>query len=121
MKISAAILAFSCLALPLTSATAGVLETVRGRGELICGTSPGVPGFSLPDSQGQWTGLDVDFCRALSAAIFNDPTRVKFIPLNPKDRFSVVQSARSTSSRARRPGRCRATRRSALFLADHLL
>ncbi len=92
MRVSAAIFGLSCLALPLAGAQAGVLETVKDRGQLVCGTSPGVPGFSLPDSQGQWTGLDVDLCRAVSAAVFNDPTKVKFIPLNPKDRFSVVQS-----------------------------
>ena len=49
-------------------------------------------GFGLPDAQGNWTGLDVDFCRALAAAIFNDPTKVKFVPLTAKDRFTALQS-----------------------------
>ncbi len=92
MKLSAVMLGLSCFALSCGGANAGMLETVKERGQLICGTSPGVPGFSLPDSQGQWTGFDVDFCRAVAAAVFNDPSKVKYIPLNPKDRFSVVQS-----------------------------
>ncbi len=46
----------------------------------------------MPDAQGRWTGLDVDFCRALSAAIFNDVTKVRFIPLSAKDRFTALQS-----------------------------
>jgi general L-amino acid transport system substrate-binding protein len=72
---------------------AATLDTVKARGELVCGVSPGVPGFSLPDQQGNWTGLDVDFCRAVAAAIFDDPTKVKFVPLDPKDRFTALASA----------------------------
>ncbi len=46
----------------------------------------------MPDAQGNWTGLDVDFCRAIAAAIFDDPTKVKFVPLSAKDRFTALQS-----------------------------
>ncbi len=53
---------------------------------------PGLAGFGLPDLSGNWTGLDVDFCRAVAAAIFNDPTKVKFISLTAKDRFTALQS-----------------------------
>ncbi|POR45309.1 amino acid ABC transporter substrate-binding protein (PAAT family) [Bosea psychrotolerans] len=74
------------------AAQAGTLEKVKERGELICGTSPGVPGFSLPNAQGQWAGFDVDLCRAVAATVLNDAGKVKYIPLNPKDRFAVVQS-----------------------------
>ncbi|WP_377841594.1 amino acid ABC transporter substrate-binding protein [Bosea sp. UC22_33] len=74
------------------SAQAGTLEKVKERGELICGTSPGVPGFSLPNAQGQWGGLDVDLCRAVAATVLGDARKVKYISLNPKDRFAVVQS-----------------------------
>ena len=74
--------------LPLSAAGAGTLERVKERGELICGTSPGVPGFSLPDGQGQWRGLDVDLCRAVAATVL----KVRYISLNPKDRFAAVQS-----------------------------
>jgi general L-amino acid transport system substrate-binding protein len=74
-------------------AGAATLDTVKARGELICGVSPGVPGFSLPDEKGNWTGLDVDLCRGVAAAIFDDASKVKFIPLDPKDRFTALQSA----------------------------
>src|SRR5215471_19841172 len=71
---------------------AGTLDTVKQRGVLICGVTQGIPGFSNPDDQGNWTGLDVDFCRAVAAAIFNDATKVKFTPLSAKDRFTALQS-----------------------------
>src|ERR1700689_4634339 len=68
------------------------LKTVKDRGMLSCGVSQGLPGFSTPDDKGNWTGLDVDFCRAIAAAIFNDPAKVKFVPLTAKDRFTALQS-----------------------------
>jgi general L-amino acid transport system substrate-binding protein len=74
------------------AASAGTLETVKQKGVLTCGSNPALPGFGLPDDKGNWTGLDVDFCRAIAAAIFNDPTKVKFVPLNAKDRFTALQS-----------------------------
>src|SRR5450830_774709 len=73
-------------------ATAQTLKTVKDRGLLSCGVSQGLPGFSSPDDKGNWTGLDVDVCRAVAAAIFNDPTKVKFVPLSAKDRFTALQS-----------------------------
>ena len=57
-----------------------------------CGANGTLAGFGLPDAQGNWTGLDVDFCRAIAAAIFNDPSKVKFVPLTAKDRFTALQS-----------------------------
>ena len=86
------ILGLSFVVATLTSAQAGVLDTVRQKGFLACGSNTGLAGFGLPDSKGEWTGLDVEFCRALAAAIFNDPTKVKFIPLTAKDRFTALQS-----------------------------
>lgn len=68
------------------------LQKVRDRYHLVCGTSTGIAGFSLADSQGNWTGFDVDVCRALAAAIFNDPSKVRFIPLSSKDRLTALQS-----------------------------
>ncbi len=59
---------------------------------LNCGANGNLAGFGLPDAQGNWTGFDVDYCRAIAAAIFNDPTKVKFIPLTAKDRFTALQS-----------------------------
>ncbi len=74
------------------AASAQTLNTVKQRGILHCGSNTGLAGFGLPDAQGNWTGLDVEFCRALSAAIFNDPNKVKFVPLSAKDRFTALQS-----------------------------
>ena len=74
-------------------ATAQTLKTVTDRGMLSCGVSQGLPGFSLPDDKGNWTGLDVDICRAIAAAIFNDSAKVKFVPLSAKDRFTALQSS----------------------------
>jgi general L-amino acid transport system substrate-binding protein len=74
------------------SADAGTLDQVKARGQLICGANTGLAGFSLPDDQGVWKGLDVDECRALAAAIFNDPNKVKFLPINAKDRPTILAS-----------------------------
>jgi general L-amino acid transport system substrate-binding protein len=74
------------------SASAGTLEQIKARGEMICGANTGLAGFSLPDDQGVWRGLDVDECRAVAAAIFNDPTKVKFLPVNAKDRPTILAS-----------------------------
>lgn len=84
-------------------AQAGTLDQVKKRGFLACGSNTGLAGFGLPDDKGNWTGLDIDFCRAVAAAIFNDPAKAKFIPLSAKDRFTALQSgeidvlARNTS------------------------
>ncbi|MDX7951619.1 amino acid ABC transporter substrate-binding protein [Lichenihabitans sp. Uapishka_5] len=75
-----------------TGAQAGTLDTVKSRGQLICGANTALAGFGIPDSSGGWTGLDVDYCRAIAAAVLGDPTKVKFIPLNAKDRFPALQS-----------------------------
>src|SRR4030088_2745851 len=74
------------------AATAQTLKTVKDRGLLSCGVSQGLPGFSSPDDKGNWTGLDVDICRAIAAAIFNDASKIKFVPLSAKDRFTALQS-----------------------------
>ncbi|RZN13180.1 amino acid ABC transporter substrate-binding protein [Bradyrhizobium genosp. SA-3] len=74
-----------------TSAQAQTLNSVKQRGFLQCGANGNLTGFGLQDAQGNWTGLDVDFCRALAAAILGDPTKVKFIPLTAKDRFAALQ------------------------------
>ena len=85
--IVAAVLA--ALTLP---AGAGTLDDVRSRGMLVCGANGQLPGFGLPDAQGNWTGFDVDYCRAYAATIFNDPSKVKFVALTAKDRFTALQS-----------------------------
>ena len=63
----------------------GTLQGIKDRGSLSCGVSQGLPGFSAPDDKGNWVGLDVDVCRAIAAAVFNDPSKVKFVPLSAKD------------------------------------
>jgi general L-amino acid transport system substrate-binding protein len=80
------------LGLSAQAASAQTLKKVQDRGSLICGVSQGLAGFSLPDDKGSWTGFDVDFCRAIAAAIFNDPSKVKFTPLSAKDRFEPLKS-----------------------------
>src|SRR5512142_2669035 len=75
-----------------SAASASTLDDVKKRGMLNCGANGQLPGFGLPDSQGNWTGLDVDLCRAVAAAIFNDPNKVKFVALTAKDRFTALQS-----------------------------
>jgi general L-amino acid transport system substrate-binding protein len=72
---------------------ASTLNAVKARGVLNCGSNGNLGGFGLPDAQGNWTGLDVDFCRAVAAAVFNDPNKVKFVPLSAKDRFTALQSS----------------------------
>ncbi|MCO5132246.1 MAG: amino acid ABC transporter substrate-binding protein [Xanthobacteraceae bacterium] len=74
------------------SAEAQTLKTVKDRGQLICGVSNGLPGFSNPDDKGNWSGLDVDLCRAVAVAIFDDPGKVKYVPLNAEQRFKALQS-----------------------------
>jgi general L-amino acid transport system substrate-binding protein len=93
MKRLATALAFATvLVFGMQAASAQTLTTIKNRGELICGANGTLAGFGLPDPQGNWTGFDVDFCRAIAAAIFNDPTKVKFVPLTAKDRFTALQS-----------------------------
>ena len=75
-----------------SAASAQTLNTVKQRGVLNCGSNGTLAGFGLPDSQGRWAGLDVDLCKAIAAAIFNDANKVKFVPLNAKDRFTALQS-----------------------------
>jgi general L-amino acid transport system substrate-binding protein len=88
----AAAAVLSVQVLSLQGASAQTLKTVKERGMVSCGVSQGLPGFSAPDDKGEWAGLDVDVCRGIAAAIFNDPTKVKFVPLSAKDRFTALQS-----------------------------
>jgi general L-amino acid transport system substrate-binding protein len=75
-----------------TVAPAATLDDVKAKGFLQCGVNPGLIGFGTPDAENNWTGMDIDFCRAVAAAIFNDPTKVKFTPLTAKERFTALQS-----------------------------
>ena len=68
------------------------LKRTMRRGEVLCGVNTGLPGFSIPDDKGNWSGFDVDFCRAVASAIFDDPTKAKFIPLDANERFKELQN-----------------------------
>jgi general L-amino acid transport system substrate-binding protein len=68
------------------------LQAIKQRGQIICGANTGLPGFSIPDKQGNWSGIDVDFCKAIAAAIFNDPSKTRFIPTSSVNRFTSLQS-----------------------------
>ncbi len=75
-----------------TNVPSPTLDAIRARGSLNCGINTGVAGFALPDSRGVWQGLDIDLCRGLAAAIFNDPAKVRFIPLSSSTRFTALGS-----------------------------
>jgi len=86
-------LAFGAVAaVAATSASAATLDTVKQKGMVTCGANPGLAGFGIPDDKGNWTGLDVDYCKAVGAAVFNDLTKIKYVPLSAKDRFTALQS-----------------------------
>ncbi|CAM5780837.1 amino acid ABC transporter substrate-binding protein [Castellaniella caeni] len=80
------------LAVGGTAHAGKVLDSVRAHDQLACGVNTSAPGFSGTDSKGEWRGLDVDVCRAVAAAVLKDATKVKFVPLNPPQRFTALQS-----------------------------
>ncbi len=75
-----------------SAAMAGTLDDVKKKGFVQCGVSQGLKGFSSPDDKGNWTGIDVDFCKGVAAAVFGDQTKIKFTPLSAKERFTALQS-----------------------------
>ena len=88
--LSAAIAALAVVSMP---AQAGkTLDAIKARGQVICGVNVGLAGFSGADSNGVWTGLDVDVCKAIAAAVLGDATKVKWVPLNAQQRFTALQS-----------------------------
>ncbi|WP_328805706.1 amino acid ABC transporter substrate-binding protein [Sabulicella rubraurantiaca] len=82
----------ACLAWASPAAAGPTLDGVRQRGILACGVNVGVAGFSLPDSQGVWRGMDADLCRAVAAAVLGDPSKVRFVPLTAVQRFTALQA-----------------------------
>lgn len=96
MKHSRRIPLFVLLAGALLATTdvsvGSTLKSVQGRGKLLCGVNTGLPGFSSVDEKGNWTGLDVDVCRAVAAAVLGDADKVEFKPLTAKERLTAVQS-----------------------------
>jgi general L-amino acid transport system substrate-binding protein len=86
------VIAAGVLAASTIVASAATLDTVKSRGTLVCGVSAGFAGFSAPDSQGNYKGLDVDYCRALAAGVLGDATKVKYVSLTAQNRFTALQS-----------------------------
>jgi len=86
------ILAGAAAVMAASTAQAAKLDEIRDRGYLQCGVSPGVPGFSNPDDAGNWSGFDVEVCRAVAAATLNDPDAVRYTPLSNTERFTALQS-----------------------------
>jgi general L-amino acid transport system substrate-binding protein len=86
------IIAASLLAASITAASAATLDTVKQRGTLVCGVSTGFAGFSSPDSQGNFRGLDVDYCKALAAGVLGDASKVRYVALTAQNRFTALQS-----------------------------
>jgi general L-amino acid transport system substrate-binding protein len=87
-----ALAATAVLGLSAVSANAAVLDDVKAKGYLQCGVTGGVAGFSAPDSNNVWAGLEVDFCRAMAAAIFNDADAVRYTSLTSQERFTALSS-----------------------------
>jgi len=94
MKNAIGIAASSSLLLlaSTTLVSAQTLDAVKEKDFIQCGVSQGLPGFSNPDEDGNWSGIDVDFCRGVAAAVFGDPDKVKYTPLSAKERFTALQS-----------------------------
>jgi general L-amino acid transport system substrate-binding protein len=92
MKKSFIFGAIAALGLISTGAFAGTLDDIKSKGFVQCGVSQGLPGFSNQDDSGKWTGLDVELCRAVAVAVFNDTDAVKFSPLSSKQRFTALSS-----------------------------
>jgi general L-amino acid transport system substrate-binding protein len=89
--LAAAVAALS--ALMAAPAHAGkTLDNIKAKGQVVCGVNTGLAGFAAADSAGKWSGLDVDVCRALAAAVLNDAEKVKYVPLNAQQRFTALQS-----------------------------
>jgi len=92
MKQLAKLSVASVLAISAFAVQAGTLQDVQANGSVKCGVSKGLAGFSAADSSGNWTGIDVDVCRAVAAAVLGDATAVTFVPLTAKERFTALQS-----------------------------
>ncbi len=92
MKLGKFLFAAAAATALSTGASAGTLDDIKAKGHVQCGVTTGLAGFAAPDDQGQWAGFDVDFCRAMAAAIFGDAAKVKYTPTTSKERFTALQS-----------------------------
>ena len=85
-------LSVAALALASTVSMADTLDSIKKKGVLSCGVSTGIAGFSATDSKGVWKGLDVDACKAVASAVFNDTSKIKYVPLTAKERLTALQT-----------------------------
>ena len=92
LKISLSALAVASAFVAGDASAGKTIDAIKQRGQLACGVHTGLAGFSAADSQGNWSGLDVDYCKALAAAILGDGTKVKWVPLTAQQRFTALQS-----------------------------
>ncbi|MDI6026363.1 amino acid ABC transporter substrate-binding protein [Corticibacterium sp. UT-5YL-CI-8] len=88
--IATGIISAAILSIAATAASAATLDDVKARGTLKCGVNTGLAGFAAPNDKGEYSGFDVDYCRAVAAAIFNDPNKVEYTPTSAKDRFELL-------------------------------
>ena len=93
LKLLTAVLGLSIAGLAAGGASAQTLQTVKDRGQLRCGVNTGLPGFASQNDQGAWQGLDVDYCKAVAAAIFGDGSKVQYSPLSAVQRFPALQNS----------------------------
>ena len=91
LSLAAAATAVAMLSAPAHAASKTV-DAMKARGQLVCGVNTGLAGFSQADSSGNWSGLDVDYCKAVAAAVLGDASKVKYVPLNAQQRFTALQS-----------------------------
>ena len=90
--VLASLVALGGLASTMPAHAGKTLDTIKQRGQLVCGTNPSLPGFAAADSQGVYSGLDVDVCKAVAATILSDASKIKWVPLNAQQRFTALQS-----------------------------
>ncbi len=91
-KLAAAVLATVGATVALPAHAGKTLDAIKARGQVVCGVNTGLAGFASADSSGKWSGLDVDVCKGLAAAVLSDPEKVKYVPLNAQQRFTALQS-----------------------------
>jgi len=91
-RLAALALSMACAVAAAPAHAGKTLDGIKSRGQVVCGVNTGLAGFSAADSSGKWTGLDVDVCRAIAAAVLNDPEKVKYVPLTAPQRFTALQS-----------------------------
>ena len=92
LAAAATVATLAFVSVTASAQTQSTLDTVKKRGQLICGVNTGLAGFSMADSQGKWTGLDIDMCNAVAAAVLGDVTKAKYVPLSAQQRFLALQS-----------------------------